>query len=357
MIAENANNETMLHAFDNQIAWCRQLGSPFTATVLEILKDDLRSGGAWGRLVADWPGDPVSDAVPLRCAGALHALVLTEAAPALAALYPPRTSLRPAIPEAALAKEIARAGESHEAFIAQFLKSPPQTNEVGRSAVLLGGFLEIARVAALPLSTLEIGASAGLNLSWDRYRYELGAASWGDEESAVRLAPEWKGPAPPLDAPVSVTARTGCDVAPIDLSVEENQARLKAYVWADQRERLLRLEGAIAMALASGVRVDKADALVWLETKLKDRRAGAVTVIYHSIMWQYMPQQTRDEIRRLIEDKGRASQADRPLGWLRFEPDDNSQKSLLTLSLWPNYGTKTLATAHPHGASVEWMTA
>jgi hypothetical protein len=355
MITETANSDSMLDAFDKQIAWCRQLESPFTATVLEILKGNLQSGGAWVRLVADWPSDPVSDAVPLRCAGALHALVLTKAAPALAALYPPRKSLPPAISEAALAEEIARAGESHGAFIAQFLKSPPQTNEVGRSAVLLGGFLEIARVAPLPLSTLEIGASAGLNLSWDRYRYELGAASWGDAGSAVRLAPEWRGPAPPLDAPVSVIARTGCDVSPIDLSVEENQARLKAYVWADQRERLLRLEGAIAMALASGVRVDKADALVWLETKLKDRHANTVTVIYHSIMWQYMPQQTRDDIRRLIEDKGRVSKADSPLGWLRFEPG-GSQKNLLTLSLWPNYGTKTLATAHPHGTNVEWMT-
>src|SRR5204863_254585 len=60
---------------------------------------------------------------------------------------------------------------------------PCQTNEVGRAAALFGGFLLVARETGLPLRLLEIGASAGLNLRWDHYRYEQGDAGWGDRAS------------------------------------------------------------------------------------------------------------------------------------------------------------------------------
>ena len=53
--------------------------------------------------------------------------------------------------------------------------SPPQTNEVLRSAALLGGFLTVAEETGLPLRCLELGSSAGLNQSWDAYGYRLGA--------------------------------------------------------------------------------------------------------------------------------------------------------------------------------------
>src|SRR5215218_1913808 len=44
-----------------------------------------------------------------------------------------------------------------------------QTNEVRRSACLLPAFCWVARLAGdRPLALLEIGASAGLNLLWDR---------------------------------------------------------------------------------------------------------------------------------------------------------------------------------------------
>src|SRR5262249_48662128 len=148
--------------------------------------------------------------------------------------------------------------------------------------------LEIARATGLPLSTLEIGASAGLNLNWDHFRYSFAGRGWGDAASAVHLKPEWKGSLPPLDTRISVIARAACDVAPVDIAKEENRALLKSYVWPDQPERLARLEGALAIAVANGTHVEKADALEWLTRKLEEPQGKAARVIYHSIMWQYM---------------------------------------------------------------------
>ena len=68
------------------------MGSPFTARLLTVLADDIAAGGINAELVRAWPGDPIADALALRMAGALHALVLTETAPALVACYPPHAA-------------------------------------------------------------------------------------------------------------------------------------------------------------------------------------------------------------------------------------------------------------------------
>jgi hypothetical protein len=167
-------------------------------------------------------------------AAALQALALTESAPALVPCYPPSAAaieqLRPIVLGAI---------REHQSAIHAFLSSPPQTNEVGRSGVLVGGFLQIAQDTRLPLRLLEIGASAGLNAIWDRYHYRLGAAGWGDPQSAVRIAPSWQGPSPPIDAPIRVIERLACDIAPIDLEDPTQRLRLRAYVWADQNAFLV----------------------------------------------------------------------------------------------------------------------
>ena len=44
---------------------------------------------------------------------------------------------------------------------------------------IVGGFLAVAAHTGLPLRTFEVGASAGLNLRWDRFFYEARGATWG----------------------------------------------------------------------------------------------------------------------------------------------------------------------------------
>jgi hypothetical protein len=346
---DDRDRQAVLNAFAKQIGWCESLGSPFTARVLTILQDDIAAGGASAELARAWPGDPVADALALRMAAALHALALAESAPALVPCYPPSAAtieqLRPVVLDAV---------REHQSAIRAFLSSPPQTNEVGRSGVLVGGFLQIAKETALPLRLLEIGASAGLNAIWDRYHYHIGAVGWGDPQSPVRIAPSWEGPSPPIDAPIRVIERLACDIAPVDLEDPAQRLCLRAYVWADQRERLSRLESAIDLARAYGPRVERADAADWVRTKLREPAASSATVLYHSIMWQYMPPETQAGIRASLEEAGGRATSAALLAWLRFEPSDAASSFELRMTLWPGAREFRLAAAHPHGSSVSW---
>ena len=351
MPATPPEREKIIASFARQIGWCDSLGSPFTAGLLRLLAADLAAGGPTAALVDHWPGDPVADALPLRLAGALHALVLSGAAPELAATYPPRAGAGPERLGPVLPGVLA----AHHAFIGGFLASPPQTNEVGRSGVLLGGFLRIARDTGLPLALLEIGASAGLNTVWDRFHYRLGEASWGDPASPVHLAPAWEGGLPPLDAPLRVASRRACDLSPIDLEDSAQRLRLRAYVWADQRERLARLEGAIAVSRAAGQRVERADAAPWVRAHLAEAETGCATILYHSIMWQYMPRETRESIAGTLRERGARATPEAPLAWLRFEPPTPEARPELRLTLWPGGAEHRLATAQAHGSQVTWL--
>ena len=334
-----------------QIGWSDRLGSPFTARVLTILAAEISAGGPAAILTDGWLGDPLADALALRMAAALHALVLMDAEPDLAACYPPN----PLVGMEPLRTVLSRVLERRQAFIGEFLASPPQTNEVGRSAVLLGGFLQVASETGLPLRLLEIGASAGLNTVWDRYGYRLGGAAWGDARSPVRLSPDWTGPLPPLEASPRVVARHACDLAPIDLEQADARLRLRSYVWADQRERLARLEAAIALCRAVGVRVERADASAWVRTRLEEPVERCVTVLCHSIMWQYLPRSSQDHIAQSIRHAGTRATPSAPIGWLRFEPPRADARPELRLTLWPGGRDRRLAIAHPHGNAVTWL--
>jgi hypothetical protein len=343
------DRQAVLDAFAKQIGWCENQGSPFTARLLTILRDDIAAGGASAELVIAWPGDPVADGLSLRMAAAVHALALAESAPALVLCYPPNAAtmeqLRPVV--LSVVRE-------HRIFIRAFLSSAPQTNEVGRSGVLIGGFLQIAKETGLPLRLLEIGASAGLNAIWDRYSYRLGAVGWGDPKSAVRIAPTWEGPSPPIDASVRVIERRACDISPIDLEDAAQRLRLRAYVWPDQHERLSRLENAIDLARLRGLRVERADAADWVRARIREPSTASATVIYHSIMWQYLPAETQVDIRASLERAGDRATGAAPLAWLRFEPHHVESLPELRMTLWPGAREIRLAVAHPHGSSVTW---
>lgn len=343
----------LLRAFDRQAESCKKLDASFTAHVVETLAQELRDGGPLARLMPDWPGDPYAHAVPLRLCGALHALALDPDS-SLGALYPPRAST---LDRDAFVRELNGALRSDRAFFERMLQQPPQTNEIGRSAVLLGGFAEIARDTGLPLALLEIGASAGLNLRWDRYRFELGLHAWGAPASPVRITSQWRGSPPVLPPTIDVAERAGCDQAPLDPRAQTDRRSLLSYCWPEQRERVARLTAALELASADDLAVERADAAQWLGKQLAHSRPGVATVVYHSIVWQYLAEDTRKAARAAIEQAGARATNRAPVAWLALEFEAEGRPPELTLTQWPGGARRRLATSHPHGAHAEWSVA
>jgi hypothetical protein len=189
---------------------CRGLGSPFTAHLCQRLAAILDDTTVLGRAVCGWTMDPVDSALALRLCGALHMTVRAGRAPALARLYPPVTEMGAPL-DTALRDTIAAHGDD----LAGLLDSAPQTNEVARSAVLLGGLLTIAAQTGLPLALNEIGASAGVNLHPDCYRYDLGAGrGWGPPDAPLTIPCDWRGDCPPLDVLLRIVSRAGAAILP-----------------------------------------------------------------------------------------------------------------------------------------------
>jgi hypothetical protein len=342
-------DQSMADAFRTQIGWCRP-SAPFTADVLEAMLRDFEAGGAWRRLLGDWPAEPIADAAVLRAVGAAHRLALKGIEPCASAFA--RLDRDPAVLD-----EVARAtARWHET--PEWLKNPPQTNEVMRSAVLLGGFLEVARTQGLPLRMREMGCSAGLNLLWDRYRFQLGETFWGAEDSPVRLEPRWEGPSPTA-APVTVASRRGVDQLPIDLADAEQRTRMLSYIWADQAERVERVRGALHLAQQDPPPVDHGDAADWVEAELAELPEGQTTVLYHSFVWHYLPKETQARVQAALAAAGGRARADAGLAYLSFElaPEfvDGAEQPQLTLTLWPGGERRILADAHPHGRWVRWL--
>ena len=342
-------------AFAVQSRGCVALGSPFSAVVLDLMREDGLAGGVVARLMAPFAGldfpEHMAAATPLRPLGFVHDLVLSGSEPDLAALYPPMSEVAD---RDALAPALRRLFETRFEEAAAFVSSPPQTNEVRRTLCLLGGFTTIAQETGLPLRLFEIGASAGLNLNWDRFQYRLGdLARWGDPDSPVMIDGDWEGAGPPL-GPVTVESRKGCDISPIDVRDERAARRVQAYVWAGQADRLARLQAATAMARATGLDLVQADAADWVEANVRPT-PGVVTELYHSVMWSYLPQDIQARISAHMEAVGRLATPDAPVAWLTMEPAQPVQLFMeLALAVWPKGERRRLGLVHPHGAAVRW---
>jgi hypothetical protein len=331
---------------------CARMGSPLSAELLDRGADDWLDGGAVRDLLSPWDGQELKAlfeaAVPLRLLAAWRELALSGADPHVAEAYA-------RLDAEAIWAAIAPAMVAQHERLATFLTHEPQTNEVRRSIGLLGGFLEIARATGLPLRCFEVAASAGLNLSWDRYRYALADAHWGDLDAPVRIDTDWSGPLPPLDAAVQVVERAACDRRPTDLADEGERRRLISYIWPDQPERLERIKAAIAVALEGGVHVEAADATDWVRARVRPQ-AGAATVLYHSVFWTYMSGDQQAALTAAIEARGADATSEAPFAWLRLEPKPDDIATMdLTLTLWPGGHARRLAEAHPHAAWVRWF--
>jgi hypothetical protein len=331
----------LVRRFHQQADSCLAYNSELTAALLHAAADDLEQGGVVAELMAPHADDPAGSVPSLRFAGSLHRLVLEGKAPDLAAHYP---SVGGTAPVTELWPAARRACREHLAELRPLLRRTVQTNEVGRAAALYG----VLQLVGGPVRLLELGASGGLNLRCDRFAYEVGDTVLGDPASPVRLVQPWQGRSPSY-RDVTIVERLGCDPNPVDATTEDGRLTLTSYVWGDQVERLARLQAAFDVAREVPATVVAAGALEFLERELRPT-SDVTTVVWQSVMWQYVDPEERDAIDALLDGVGF------PVVRASMEPEDLGDRweFVVRVQRLPGGERHAVAECHGHGPPVRW---
>lgn len=160
-----------------------------------------------------------------------------------------------------------------------------QTNEPARCATLLPALAQLPP----PLALIEVGASAGLTLLFDRYSYDYaGHQIAGQDPQAPTLRCEPRGPVPlPAELPVIIW-RAGLDLNPLDVASDDDVRWLSCLVWPGEGDRERRLTAAIAAARRDPPVVHRGDLLTDLPALAAQAPAEATLVVYHSAVLAYV---------------------------------------------------------------------
>ena len=245
----------------------------------------------------------------------------------------------------------------HRECVAELIETHrTQTQVVRRCTCLLPVLALVYREAAAPLALIDVGASAGLNLNFDRYAYRYLRAGrevlrWGRDAARVELEADLRGPGtlpePPLEIPVA--SRDGIDVNPIDLADPDELLWLRALIWPEHMERHGQLVDAAAELKASPIRLHRGDATRDLPHLLERVPAEVALVVYSTIALYQIPREGR---RRIAEALAECSRG-RPVWQVALE-GDHPPSLTLTRYLEGSGQTELLARTSPHGWWIEW---
>ncbi|MET0999064.1 MAG: DUF2332 domain-containing protein [Marmoricola sp.] len=341
-------------AFRRQARSCAELGSPMYAELLDHLAEDLEAGGPTAEVLEGHEDDPGRSALALRLLGSVHRLVLERRAGALAAYYPSVGGTWE--PEGGVPAFLALL-DSEPDVVREWLDRPPQTNEVGRSAALMGGLLHLPTAERGAVRLFEIGSSGGLNLLADQYEYvDDSGQLFGRRRSPVRLEPAWSAAPLARWSGLRFAHRSGCDTRPVDLSTTEGRLTLTAYVWPDQAARLERLRGALALAGEQPPVVRRLGAADFVDRVTLGE--ASTTVLWHSVMWQYLPVPEQERVTARIQELGALATEGSRFAHLFLEPTrrapETEHEFLVVLTTWPGGRRRILGRAAPHGLPVTW---
>ena len=254
--------------------------------LLAEMADDWEVGGVTREIFDGWEDAPARQFPQLRMLAGLFRIVLRGDAPQLEGFYPALGGDLDHHDAWAVVRPVlgAHVDELHES-----LREAPQTNEPARTVALLVGLAEAVRRTGLRrVRLLEPGASAGLGLLVDHYRFVGDGWAAGPVDS--RLVVERCAAAGFTPEAVDVVDRRGCDVAPVDAASDEGAAYLTSFVWPWQLDRHARLAAALQVVREHPVAVDRAPASTWVAERLADLVDDDVlTVVWHSVTRLYWP--------------------------------------------------------------------
>lgn len=262
------------------------------------MADDWEAGGVVREICRGWEDAPAGAVVQLRLLAGVFREVLLGKAPELVRYYP---CLGGTAEPDGVWPGMREVMERSVPALRAALSVAPQTNEVGRSCALVVGLFEAVRRSGLSrVRLLEPGASAGLNLLVDRFRFQGDGWALGPRDSPLVLRP---GAAGVLPEPFTVVARRGCDLEPVDSTTDEGALRLRSFVWPWQLERHDRLAAALAVGCRHPVVVDRAPAGEWLEAQLAAApEEGVLTVVWQAVTRMYWPAEESARVAHVVDE-------------------------------------------------------
>lgn len=218
-----------------------------------------------------------------------------------------------------------------------------QTNESKRCVALLPA---VWSTGLDRFHLVEIGASAGLNLAMDHYRYKWDGVDWGPSDSPVLLEAASRGGSP-QPRPIEVLTRTGLDLNPIDLEDPDERNWLVALIWPEHTERRTRLEKVIQLAKQVPMRMVEGDANETLPGVLSAFPDGDPVVVMNSMALMQFGRPQRESLYQTIDQAG----STRPVRRVSFEILAAGDE-WVTIAADSGRGLAQIGQAHPHG---EWI--
>jgi hypothetical protein len=226
-----------------------------------------------------------------------------------------------------------------------------QTNEPGRCATILPALARLPE----PLALIEVGASAGLTLLFDRYSYDYdGHLVAGSDPDAPTLHCGARGPVPlPSRLPV-IAWRAGLDLNPLDVTRDDDVRWLSCLIWPGEGDREERLAAAVAAARRDPPPVCRGDLLTDLPALAAQAPPDATLVIFHSAVLAYVEAEDRKRFAQTVRGLGAAWLSNEAPGVVPGLPITEFLEATFVLG---QGGRTPLALTDGHGAWLEWLDA
>ena len=224
-----------------------------------------------------------------------------------------------------------------------------QTNEPARCATLLPALARLPE----PLALIEVGASAGLTLLFDRYSYEYdGHLIAGSDPDAPTLRCAVRGSVPLPNRVPAIAWRAGLDLNPLDVTRDDDVRWLRCLVWPGEGDREDRLAAAIAAARRDPPPVYRGDLLTDLPALAAQAPAEATLVIFHSAVLAYVAPEGRERFARTVRSLAAAWLSNEAPGVVSGLPFTRFMEGTFVLGY---DGRTPLAFTDGHGTWLHWL--
>jgi hypothetical protein len=307
-------------------------------------------------------------AAPMHLFSSVHYLLLRDPSDPLSRFFATLTP-SPQPPEDAFPEFVRFCREHREEILKLLDTRTVQTTYAERCRTVMPLLSRVADETGEPLNLVEIGCSAGVLLTFDKYAYELehgGRIGAADAPLTLSLAVVGGRP---LHIP-RIGARIGLDLHVLDVRSEDERRWLLAFSFPEHREQQAALAVALNVVARAPIRMIEGDALDTLPAVLAE--TPDPVCVFHSACLMYWPSQAKAALDALLVDASR----NRNIYRVAMEPTDrfmSEQKGRTDGSEQSGGGARIsgeaiitqyhggvvdrIATARtaPHYGSVEWI--